>query len=125
MCCIRIDTDVLLANFFAQKYPANKKFCASIDVLEDYLLFLSGMFSQYLATDFCEQKVEECIAKYPQLYRRLEANSVLLVVSGNLVPNLEYFNALYSDEVSKYIQKVTKVYLQSQRPATLRDTDRQ
>ena len=114
MCCNRMDTDVLLANLFAANQPENEQFQVSMDYLMDYLQFLSRMFSEYLATDLCEQKVEECVAKYPQLYRRSEANGTLSISSGEQQPNIEYFNAVYSGSISNYIQRITNVYLRRQ-----------
>ena len=114
MCCNRIDTDALMANLFAvsresvEPYPEEFSFTA----LRKYLDFLSERFPVYVTSDFSRQAIDECVAEYPDLYQRAESEGgELIVKSGSLCPNLEYFNASFSESISTFINNMTKIYL--------------
>ena len=110
MCCNRINTDVLLANLFAltDDYPVEYAF----DYLKVYLRFLSERFPTYLTTNLSEQMVRECVARYPDLYQIFERGDELVVAAGELIPNLDYFNAVYPSSVSDYIKELTQSFVQ-------------
>lgn len=116
MCCNRINTDALLANLFAvQDGEPWEERNFSMEFLKNYVEFLSKMFPEYLATDFCEQAVRECVAKYPTLYQIAEADDDdFTVQASEKRPNLKYFNAAYSASISKYIEQITNAYLKGQ-----------
>lgn len=115
MCCNRINTDALLANLFAVQggQPWENRYF-SMEFLKDYVDFLSTMFPEYLATDFCEEAVRECVAKYPTLYQIDETDDDFTVQASEKRPNLKYFNAAYSIYISKYIEQITSAYLAGQ-----------
>ena len=114
MCCNRINTDALMANLFAVSRESEdsppEEF--SFTVLSEYLDFLSERFPVYVASDFSRQAIDECVAEYPDLYQRIEnEGGELIVKSGSLCPNLEYFNASFSESISAFINNMTKIYL--------------
>lgn len=114
MCCNRIDTDSLMANLFAVSRKSGDAHLEafSLTSLGKYLDFLSERFPVYVASDFSKQAVDECIAAYPDLYQRMEDETGELVVrSGKLCPNLDYFNASFSENISTFINNMTKLYL--------------
>lgn len=114
MCCNRINTDALMANLFAASCASEDHVPGefSLTSLGEYLDFLSERFPVYVASDFSRQAVDECIAEYPDLYQRIEGEGGELVVrSGRLCPNLAYFNATFSENISAYIHNMTKLYL--------------
>lgn len=107
MCCCRINTDVLLANFFS-KLEDNK--VATLNDLRSYFNFLSERFFVYVTSDFCIEKVRECVNEYPELYQIKNQGEDIVIEHGCLIPNLEYFNAIYSDAVSSYIERMTSFF---------------
>lgn len=107
MCCCRINTDVLLANFFS-KLEDNR--IVTINDLRFYLDFLSERFFVYVTSDFCVEKVKECVSKYPELYQIKKHGEDIVIEHGSLIPNLEYFNAVYSDAISSYIERMTSYF---------------
>lgn len=114
MCCNRIDTDALMANLFAVSCESEDTHPEgfSFTVLRKYLDFLSERFPVYVASDFSRQAIDECVAEYPDLYQLAEVEGEELIVkSGNLCPNLEYFNASFSENISTFINNMTKMYL--------------
>lgn len=110
MCCCRIDTDVLMANLFAESADNDVRY--TMENMGDYLNFLSQKIPIYLSTNFSEETVFKCAQRFPKLYKfSKDENGTIIVESGNSRPNLEYFNASYSANVSDYIKKITRVYI--------------
>lgn len=107
MCCIRINTDVILANIFALQRTS-----VTIDDLTAYVEFLSKMSPTYVSTDFAESSVKYSVEKYPTLYSIEEKqDGDFVVLAGEKRPNLQFFNSLYSDSWASYLQRITKAYL--------------
>lgn len=114
MCCNKIDTDTLMANLFVESLVSNPscheiKF--SIDQLNGYFKYVSVQFPVYVASNFSEQAIYECVLKYPTYYRFIEEGNTKFIKSGKENPNLDLFNAIYSKNISTYIRRITKKYL--------------
>lgn len=117
MCCNRIDTDVLLANLFAsasKEIVHCQKIIYSINQIREYLFFLQNSFPVYVVSNFSEESVEICAIKYP-LYYQLSGckGKDLVVCSGGKVPNIDFFNSVFSPSISNYIKRITKIFLNS------------
>jgi len=117
MCCNRINTDALMANLFAVSGEIAEQVPMefSVSSLGDYLSFLSERFPVYVASDFSMQAVDECVEEYPELYQKCEDKDGQTVIrsSGRELPNLAYFNASFSKDISTHISRMTKLYLNS------------
>lgn len=107
MCCCRINTDVLMANFFA-KLEDNR--AITLNDLQSYLDFLSEEFFVYVYSDFCAEKVKECAEEYSELYQIKKLGEEFVIERGSLTPNLKYFNAIYSEAVSSHIERMTSYF---------------
>lgn len=55
-------------------------------------------------------EVIEVAAKYPELYKITEGNPTTVEVSEK-TPNLDYFNAIYSEANRSYIERLTRHYV--------------
>lgn len=108
MCCCRINTNVLLANFFS-KLEDNK--VATLNDLQSYFDFLSERFFVYVTSDFCVEKVRECVNEYPELYHIKKQGEDIVIEHGSLIPNLKYFNSIYNEATSFYIERMTSLFL--------------
>ncbi len=109
MCCCRINTEVLMANLFAE---SAKSATYTVDNLKCYLQFLSKGIPTYLSTNFSKKAVCDCVERYPKLYQiSNKEDGTIIIRSGSEFPNLEYFNAAYPTNMSEYIKKVTSVYV--------------
>lgn len=115
MCCNRINTDTLMANLFATSYKiynSPSKIVYSIEQLREYLQFLSDQFPVYVASNFSKEAVNECVHKYPLYYQLAEReDGEVIVRSGKEHPNLDYFNAIFSESISTYIDRITNMYV--------------
>lgn len=116
MCCNRINTDTLMANLFVASYKqkhvdSTSKIMFSVEQLREYLQFLSDQFPVYVASNFSKEAVSECAHKYPLYYQLAEQDGELFVSSGKEHPNLDFFNAIFSQSVSTYINRITDIYL--------------
>lgn len=110
MCCIRINTDVILANIFAiRDVPI------SANELSDYVNFMYSYMPTYVITDFCKESVKEVVDIYHELYIFEEKDGSFVVSAGKMMPNLKFFNSRYSDAVALCIQRGTKFYFDPQR----------
>ena len=113
MCCNRINADILMANLFAESHQfsgqsSEVKF--SIDQLNEYFKFISDQFPVYVASNFSKQAVDECVSRYPAYYQ-FEEDDNEVIKSGEKYPDLDFFNAIYSESVSRYISRITQKYL--------------
>lgn len=108
MTCLRVNTDVLLANIFSiHHHPLYVK------DIQEYLNYLSEMFPTYISSDFCIEKIQATIKQYPELYKISEDDNGDKIISPNtLKPNLKFFNQVYSDVVSSYLERATKSYFE-------------
>lgn len=104
MCCCKINTDILMANFFS-KLDSNKP--VTLDDLKSYLEFMQERFFTYIASDFCSERVKSCAERYPELYEIKVSKNGIAIKSGRLRPNLKYFNSVYNTEVASYIERLT------------------
>lgn len=107
MCCTRINTEALLANLFAQTADQNY----SLSDLQDYFTFLTEHFPLYVASDFSERAVRECVEKYPMLYQGREQDGDFIVCPGEQIPNLSFFNRALPNAVSEYLGGTTSSFL--------------
>lgn len=112
MCCCRINSDVLLANFYALS-PRSHTF----EEISDYMSYLTERFPVYVATNFSLHSIKKCVESYPELYSMSDVNGEVIVHSGKLTPNLQYFNSIYNEAVSDYIIRCTKNFVESQKDA--------
>jgi len=122
MCCNRVNTDVLMANLFAamgNSDSAPRE--VSVDTLRKYFRFLSERFPVYVASDFSEQAVEDCIEEHPELYQKIkgEDGQTVIRASGRKCPNLEFFNAPFSPDISTHIKRMTKLFLDTTHPTPM------
>ncbi len=115
MCCNRINTDALMANLFAASGeaagPTPLEF--SVASLREYFNFLSERFPVYVTSDFSPQAVDDCVEEYPELYQMCEDENGQTVIrsSGCGRPNLEFFNAPFSKDISTHISRMTRLFL--------------
>lgn len=110
MCCSRINTEILLANLFAKS--SDRQY--SLSDLQGYLNFLTEHFPVYVASDFSEQAVRECAARYQMLYQVEEQENELVVYPGELTPNLAYFNWVFPEGVVRFLEETTDSFLEQQ-----------
>lgn len=85
----------------------------TLQILRDYLDFLIEHFPVYVSSDFCEDRVLDCVEKYPELYLRTGKGDNLVISSGELLPNLKYFNSIYSETVADYLERVTDSFVKN------------
>ena len=64
----------------------------------------------YVASNFSKQAVDECVSRYPAYYQ-FEEDDNEVIKSGEKYPDLDFFNAIYSESVSRYISRITQKYL--------------
>jgi len=86
-----------------------------VATLREYFTFLSANFPVYVASDFSTQAVYDCVEEYPELYQRCKDKSGKTVIrlSGNKIPNLEFFNSPFSKDISTHICRMTKLFLKT------------
>ena len=109
MCCLRVDTDVILAQLFAaSKYPVSY----TMEDIKKYFNFLSQKFPVYLTTNLCEDLVVSCTEEYPELYVLSNNGKEIVVKSGNFYPNLDYFMTMFQEGNKNYMKIVTESYLE-------------
>ncbi len=119
MCCNRINTDALMANLFAASDEdtglAPLEF--SVASLREYFVFLSERFPVYVASDFSPQAVDDCVEAYPELYQMCqnEGGQTVIRLSGRKRPNLKFFNAPFSKDISTHISRMTKLFLNTEK----------
>lgn len=108
MCCMRVNTDVILANIFSvQRIPV------TLNDLTAYINYLFEVSPTYVTTDLNEESVRSVVSMYPGLYTIEEyPNGNFVVSAGSLKPKLQFFNKVYPDSIASYLQRVTKAYLQ-------------
>jgi len=115
MCCSRINTDVLLANLFAASgdFAGTRPVEFSVASVREYFSFLSERFPVYVTSDFSLQAVNDCVEEYPELYQKCKDENGQTVIrsSGCKHPNLEFFNAPFSKDISTHISRMTKLFL--------------
>ncbi len=115
MCCNKINTDVLMANLFATsgEIAGHDPQEFSVASLKEYFAFLSANFPVYVASDFSTQAVYECVEKYPELYKMCkdESGQTVIRLSSDKIPNLKFFNAPFSKDISTHICRMTKLFL--------------
>lgn len=106
MCCIRINTDVLLANLFGSE----ERKTLSVRDIDAYIRFLARRFPSYLVSDFSEYKLVEAAEKYPKFYRIADKEE-LSVKPGKKVPDRDLVNEIYPGIVSNYLKNLTDLYM--------------
>lgn len=105
----RINTDVMLANLFESK----RKISYTFDEIANYNRYLMDM-NISTASDFCEDSVRMCADHYPELFHVYEDNGRLLVeCNKDKTPNIEFFNAAFSNDMKSCIKRVTSTYIDS------------
>ncbi len=110
--CNQINTDVMLANLFAQNstYPS----AYSFGQIDDYFSFLVASWPCYLVSDFSKVAIRRCAQQHPELYQLCKMpNGDSGLQSGRLVPSLKFWNALYPKDVAKYIEEISKYYVEN------------
>lgn len=108
--CIRIDTDVLLANLVYAKYQLGYSYIVvTFEELKSYLNFLYNTSSTYILSDLCTYRFRLCTNRFPDLYELIDAN--IIAVKDSHISNLSYFNSLYSKDFGEYLQDISKAYL--------------
>lgn len=110
MCCCRVNTNILMANLFA-KY--DKPTGLSYNQIERFYNYMFENFYVYMPSDFCLEKIKECVREYTQLYTINKDGESIIVKRGELKPNLEYFNSIYSEANSKYIERLTSSFIET------------
>lgn len=102
-----------MANLFAVSQQSSGKSSEvkfSITQLNEYFEFLSNQFPVYVVSNFSEQAIEDCVLKYPLYYRFADENNKV-IKSGETKPNLCYFNSIYSENISTYINRITQKFI--------------
>lgn len=109
MCCLRINTDVILSQLFAlSSYPIS----FTMEDIKKFFRVLSERFPIYLTTNLSEYAVVMCTKLYPELYNlSYNENKVIIVRSGKNYPNLDFFMESYTQGVRNYMKIITKEFL--------------
>lgn len=107
-CCCRIDTEQILANFFAK---LNSDRDVTVQELENYLNYLSERFPIYVSSNLSQSSIQQCVEKYPRIYGFKEQNDHSITIhTSELVPNLKYFNTCFSEAYASFIERTTEGY---------------
>jgi len=111
MCCCILETDVLLANFFA-KYKGSKP--VSFQTFCSYLDFLSHNIPTYVISNLSVPEVKRCAKQYPTLYKIEKINGKVFIACGEKVPKLSFFNSVYNNATASFIERLTEAFLKHQ-----------
>lgn len=108
MCCCEVNTDVLLANLFAKKKNGDG---VTLNVLKDYLNFLSQWIPIYVTSNLCKEEIIICAEHYKELYELRDENGEIKIFPGKTSPKLSYFNNCYNKSIGEYIERLTDLFL--------------
>lgn len=111
-CCCRINTEQILANFFA-KFNSDRE--VSIAELGNYLDYLSERFPVYVTSDFSSSNVHWCTTRYPGIYTLCEHDDGTFGIkkTEGMIPNLKLFNDCFSEAYASFIERTTEGYFKN------------
>ena len=107
------NTDVALANLFAYRKKANM--CISYNELAKYIQFIQIGNPLFLSSNISQKEVSNCARRYRKLFKTVRAfntNNLFIRNPSGYKPNLDYFMQDYCEDDRKYIERLTKLWIQ-------------
>ena len=109
MCCIKIDTDTLLANCL----NACKHQSFSAEDLNIIVKKLANTTDKYIFSDINSTTLNDVVIKYPKIFCFSSRDSVCLCPDlkhgGKKLP-MKYFNFGYTKEITTQINQIVKTF---------------
>lgn len=110
MCCLTIETDVMLANFFGSpKYEELGENVATINNIEKCAKILANNLPGYVFYDLTPKKIESLI-KEDRNYAYGDDGRI--IYRGEKIDRKSY-NMIYTQEISNKISKIVDDYFQN------------
>lgn len=105
MCCLRVETDVLLANIMNSKNYNGVEL--TVYDLGNCVRYIANRMPGYLDSDVSSDRVGEIATMYPELF---EYDGVF-VKRGQYLPRIEFFNQKYPEHIIERICAIINDFL--------------